>query len=462
MRIRSRRSGRAGAARSTRPARAWTGSGLVGTPFVPEVRLHLAEDAIVWWARMEAAAGHALPAPYWASAWAGGQALARHLLDHPELAAGRRVLDLAAGSGLVAIAAALAGADEVVANDIDPYAVAAVTLNARANRVRRRRAAATTCSTRPATTPTCWSPATSSTTRRHGRPGAAVPAAGAAARRARCWSATRAGATCRRTGWNVVADYPVPTTEPAVDSSVRQVQVLRPALTAQGRPRVGCRGPLGATTRCAGAPPDIAYAHDEWLAPVGELPTLLLMGLLGLVMLLDAVPLSGVLVPGDAAVLAAVGVGRPAGGRAHLRGGGRRLRGRLVAELPRRPALRRAAAATAGSAAGSASPAGPRPRRCCTAAADGWCWSPRSCRSSTRCCRWRPAGCGCRTGGSSRARRPAATAWAGLYVALGRPRGRWPACCPAALNRVLTMAVGLLLAGPVLLVTRRRLRAVTG
>ncbi|GAB3940511.1 hypothetical protein GCM10027614_24320 [Micromonospora vulcania] len=108
---------------------------LVPTPFVPEVRLHLAEDAIVWWARMEAAAGHALPPPYWASVWAGGQALARHLLDHPELAAGRRVLDLAAGSGLVAIAAALSGAARVVANDIDPYAVAAVTVNARANRV---------------------------------------------------------------------------------------------------------------------------------------------------------------------------------------------------------------------------------------------------------------------------------------------------------------------------------------
>ncbi|WP_091345981.1 class I SAM-dependent methyltransferase [Micromonospora rhizosphaerae] len=108
---------------------------LVRTPFVPEVRLHLAEDAIVWWARMEAEAGRSLPPPYWASAWAGGQALARHLLDHPELAAGRRVLDLAAGSGLVAIAAALVGAERVVANDIDPYAVAAVTVNARANRV---------------------------------------------------------------------------------------------------------------------------------------------------------------------------------------------------------------------------------------------------------------------------------------------------------------------------------------
>lgn len=108
---------------------------LVPTPFVPEVRLHLAEDAIVWWARMEAAAGHRLPAPYWASAWAGGQALARYLLDRPRVVAGRRVLDLATGSGLVAIAAALSGAARVRANDIDPYAVAAVALNARANDV---------------------------------------------------------------------------------------------------------------------------------------------------------------------------------------------------------------------------------------------------------------------------------------------------------------------------------------
>ncbi|SCL24038.1 Predicted nicotinamide N-methyase [Micromonospora inyonensis] len=108
---------------------------LAPTPLVPEVRLHVAEDAILWWARMEAAAGHRLPAPYWASAWAGGQALARYLLDHPRVAAGRRVLDLATGSGLVAIAAALTGAAQVRASDIDPYAVAAVGFNAHANRV---------------------------------------------------------------------------------------------------------------------------------------------------------------------------------------------------------------------------------------------------------------------------------------------------------------------------------------
>jgi predicted nicotinamide N-methyase len=107
---------------------------LVAAPLVPEVRLHLAEDAIVWWARMEAEAGQVLGPPFWASAWAGGQALARYVLDHPEVAAGRRVLDLAAGSGLAAIAAAMAGAAAVTANDIDPYALAAITLNARANR----------------------------------------------------------------------------------------------------------------------------------------------------------------------------------------------------------------------------------------------------------------------------------------------------------------------------------------
>lgn len=114
---------------------------LVEVPFVPEVRLHLAQDAIVWWARMEAEAGTVLPPPYWASAWPGGQALARYVLDHPEVVAGLRVLDLASGSGLAAIAAALAGAATVAANDIDPYALAVIGMNARANETRVRPAA---------------------------------------------------------------------------------------------------------------------------------------------------------------------------------------------------------------------------------------------------------------------------------------------------------------------------------
>lgn len=117
------------------PAAGYDGLRLVAAPAVPEVRLLLAEDAVVLWARLEAAAGHALPPPFWASAWTGGQALARHILDHPAIVAGRRVIDIASGSGLVAIAAAIAGAASVTANDVDPYAVAAIGANARANRV---------------------------------------------------------------------------------------------------------------------------------------------------------------------------------------------------------------------------------------------------------------------------------------------------------------------------------------
>ena len=98
---------------------------------MPEIRLHLAADAIVLWARMEAEARITLPASFWASAWLGGQALARFMLDHPEMVAERRVLDLAAGSGLVGIAASLAGAAAVTANDIDPYAAAAIEMNAK-------------------------------------------------------------------------------------------------------------------------------------------------------------------------------------------------------------------------------------------------------------------------------------------------------------------------------------------
>lgn len=108
---------------------------LADVPLTPEVRLFLANDAIILWARLEANAGRPLPAPYWASAWAGGQALARYVLDHPATVAGRTVLDVASGSGLVAIAAALAGARAVVANDVDEYAIAAIGANAKVNGV---------------------------------------------------------------------------------------------------------------------------------------------------------------------------------------------------------------------------------------------------------------------------------------------------------------------------------------
>jgi predicted nicotinamide N-methyase len=104
-------------------------------PMVPEMRLFLADDAIILWARLEAKAGQRLQVPFWASAWAGGQALARYVLDHPDVVAGRSVLDVACGSGVVAIAAAMAGARSVTANDLDPYAIAAIGANAEANDV---------------------------------------------------------------------------------------------------------------------------------------------------------------------------------------------------------------------------------------------------------------------------------------------------------------------------------------
>jgi predicted nicotinamide N-methyase len=101
---------------------------------VPELRLQLTDDVEQTWARLQAErADQTLPPPFWAVAWLGGQAVARHVLDHPGEVAGRRVLDLATGSGLCALAAGAAGADPVLAVDIDPLAVAAAELNAALN-----------------------------------------------------------------------------------------------------------------------------------------------------------------------------------------------------------------------------------------------------------------------------------------------------------------------------------------
>lgn len=107
---------------------------LAPVPLVPELVLHQADEPISLWVETEAG-GREQPPPFWAFAWAGGQALARHVLDAPELVAGRDVLDLATGSGLVAIAAARAGARRVTANDIDPLSLAAARANAAANGV---------------------------------------------------------------------------------------------------------------------------------------------------------------------------------------------------------------------------------------------------------------------------------------------------------------------------------------
>jgi predicted nicotinamide N-methyase len=107
---------------------------LAPVPFVPELVLHQADEPISLWVETEAG-GREQPPPFWAFAWAGGQALARHVLDAPEFVAGRDVLDLATGSGLIAIAAARAGARPVTANDIDPLSLAAARVNATANGV---------------------------------------------------------------------------------------------------------------------------------------------------------------------------------------------------------------------------------------------------------------------------------------------------------------------------------------
>lgn len=108
--------------------RDWTAPGTA--PLVPEITLLLADDIHRTWSALDEESP-----PFWAFAWVGGQALARHVLDHPELVRGRRVLDLASGSGLVAIAAARAGAAGVIASDTDARSRAAIVLNAAENGV---------------------------------------------------------------------------------------------------------------------------------------------------------------------------------------------------------------------------------------------------------------------------------------------------------------------------------------
>jgi predicted nicotinamide N-methyase len=109
---------------------------VLAPPLVPELRLHLATAMVPIWEATEAGLAElAIQPPYWAFAWPGGQAIARHLLDHPALVTGLAVLDFAAGSGLAGIAAARAGAARVVATEIDPLALAAIRLNAALNGV---------------------------------------------------------------------------------------------------------------------------------------------------------------------------------------------------------------------------------------------------------------------------------------------------------------------------------------
>lgn len=111
----------------------------VAPPLVPEIRLHLATEVVPLWRKTEEeleAIG--VPPPYWAFAWAGGQALARFILDHPAWVRGRRVLDFGAGSGIVGLAAARAGARDVLCADVDRFALAAMGLNAALNKLQLR------------------------------------------------------------------------------------------------------------------------------------------------------------------------------------------------------------------------------------------------------------------------------------------------------------------------------------
>ena len=105
-------------------------------PHTPELTLHLADEITpIWRMTEEALEKIGLPPPFWAFAWAGGQALARYVLDNPHIVAGKRVIDFASGSGIVAVAAARAGAAQVLAADIDPFCGAALVVNATANGV---------------------------------------------------------------------------------------------------------------------------------------------------------------------------------------------------------------------------------------------------------------------------------------------------------------------------------------
>jgi predicted nicotinamide N-methyase len=107
---------------------------IAAPPLVPEITLHLASEITPLWQATEASlAREQLPPPYWAFAWAGGQALARHVLDHPDLVRGKAVLDIGAGCGLLALAAVKAGAASATAAEIDAFAAAAIALNAALN-----------------------------------------------------------------------------------------------------------------------------------------------------------------------------------------------------------------------------------------------------------------------------------------------------------------------------------------
>ena len=107
---------------------------LLAPPLVPEVRLHLATESVDIWQQTEEALGEmGLPPPFWAFAWAGGQALGRYVLDNPDIVAGKRVLDFAAGGAIAGLCAVRSGAEQVIASELDAFAIAACHANAHVN-----------------------------------------------------------------------------------------------------------------------------------------------------------------------------------------------------------------------------------------------------------------------------------------------------------------------------------------
>ena len=194
-------------------------------PHVAEIELHLADEITpIWKLTEEALEEIGLPPPFWAFAWAGGQALARYLMDNREVVAGKRVIDFAAGSGLVGIAAMKAGAADVLCADIDAYCEAAVALNGAANGV----ACAFTADNLLDAPPPAWAQIILAGDICYEKPLAERVLAWLAAARA-------AGATVLigdpgrsyfpRTGLTRLAEYQVPTTRELEDMAVKKTAV---------------------------------------------------------------------------------------------------------------------------------------------------------------------------------------------------------------------------------------------
>ncbi len=171
-------------------------------PYLEELRLHLADDVYALWHDVQLETDDPDAAlPYWAFAWGGGLAIGRYVREHPELVAGRRVFDLASGSGLCAIAAMRAGAAAAAGSDIDPFALAAMRLNARANDCRIDVVGRDVLDEPPPDTRTSSSPATAGTNRGW-RSGSCPGFSGPAMPGSRCSSAIRGGRICRSTTWS--------------------------------------------------------------------------------------------------------------------------------------------------------------------------------------------------------------------------------------------------------------------